>query len=71
MKNHKDEVYTMDKNESQRLQAKSREQRFLNILEQDFNFAPKIAQAILDDAYESLIAAAGMPKPHSFLPLTL
>ena len=44
----------MDKSESQRLQAKSREQRFLNVMEQEFNFAPKIAQALLADAQDFL-----------------
>ena len=45
----------MDKNENQRLQAKSREQRFLNVMEQEFNFAPKIAQAVLTDAQDCLL----------------
>ncbi len=44
----------MDKDRIQRLQAKSREQRFLNIMEQEFNFAPKIAQALLADAQDCL-----------------
>lgn len=45
----------MDKDRNQRLQAKSREQRFLNIMEQEFNFAPKIAQAVLNDAQDCLL----------------
>lgn len=53
----------MDKNESQRLQAKSREQRFLNIMEQEFNFAPKIAQAVLGDAQDCLFAQSVHLKP--------
>ena len=44
----------MDNDRQQRLQAKSREQRFLNLMEQEFNFAPKIAQAILADAQDCL-----------------
>ncbi len=44
----------MDKDRNQRLQAKSRKQRFLNMMEQDFNFAPKIAQAVLADAQDCL-----------------
>ena len=53
----------MDKNELQRLRAKSREQRFLNIMEQEFNFAPKIAQAVLDDAQDCLFAQSVHLKP--------
>ena len=45
----------MNKNEIQRLQAKSREQQFLNIMEQEFDFAPKIARAILADAQNHLL----------------
>lgn len=45
----------MDKDSHQRLQAKSREQRFLNVMEQEFNFAPKIAQAVLADAQNCLL----------------
>ena len=53
---HKSEVYTtMDNDRQQRLQAKSREQRFLNLMAQEFNFAPKIAQAILADAQDCLL----------------
>ncbi|MCP4419126.1 MAG: hypothetical protein GY805_21125 [Chloroflexi bacterium] len=45
----------MDKDRNQRLQAKSREQRFLNMMDQEFNFAPKIAQALLADAQDCLL----------------
>ncbi len=53
----------MDKNESQRLQAKSREQRFLNMMQQDFNFAPKIAQAVLSDAQDCLFGQSAHVTP--------
>lgn len=45
----------MDNGRNQRLQAKSRQQRFLNVMEQEFNFAPKIAQAILADVQDCLL----------------
>lgn len=40
--------------EIERLQAKTAEQRFLQTLSQDFHYAPKIAQAILDEAQACL-----------------
>jgi biotin operon repressor len=36
--------------EIERLQAKTAEQRFLQILEQDFHYAPRVAEAILNEA---------------------
>lgn len=45
----------MKKDEIQRLQAKTREQQFLNMMEQEFNFAPKIAKAVLADAQDCLL----------------
>jgi predicted XRE-type DNA-binding protein len=48
------EVKTMNKDEIRRQQAKTREQRFLNIMEQEFNYPPKIAQAILAEAQDCL-----------------
>ncbi len=53
----------MNKDEIQRLQAKSREQRFLNMMEQEFNFAPKIAQALLADAQDCLLGQPIHLKP--------
>ena len=44
----------MSPEEYQRQEAKSRQQRFLNQMIHDFNYAPKIAQAILNEAEESL-----------------
>ena len=40
--------------EIERLQAKTAEQRFLQTLEQDFHYPPKIAQAILEEAQVNL-----------------
>lgn len=62
-KDHTSEVYTMNKDRNQRLQAKSREQRFLNMMEQEFNFAPKIAQAVLADAQDCLLGHPEHLKP--------
>lgn len=40
--------------ESERLRIKTSEQRFVQMLEQEFEFAPKIAQVILEEAQISL-----------------
>lgn len=53
----------MEKDKIQRFQAKSREQRFLNMMEQEFNFAPKIAQAVLADAQDCLLGRPVHLKP--------
>ena len=45
----------MTPEELQRQKAKSRQQRFLNQMIHDFNYAPKIAQAILSEAEECLL----------------
>lgn len=49
----------MKENEFQRMQAKTPEQRFLSLLEQEYNYAPRIAQAILAEAKECLL---GQPQ---------
>lgn len=49
----------MTKEIMQRLQAKTREQRLLNTLEQEFQYAPKIAQAIVAEAQECLLGQPG------------
>jgi biotin operon repressor len=48
------EVTIMNQDEMDRLQAKTPEHRLLSMLQQDFNFAPKIAQAILAEAQACL-----------------
>jgi len=45
----------MNQAEIDRLQAKTPEHRLLSMLQQDFNFAPKIAQAILAEAQACLL----------------
>jgi hypothetical protein len=49
------EVTIMNLDEMARLQAKTPEQRLLTLLQQEFNFAPKIAQAILAEAQACLL----------------
>jgi len=49
--------------EKERVQAKSAEQRFLNVLTQEFNYAPKIAQAIFAEAQACLLG-----EPHHLRP---
>ncbi len=53
----------MNQDELQRLQAKTPEQRFLSMLEQEFNYAPRIAQAILAEARECLLGQPGGLRP--------
>jgi len=49
--------------EEVRKQAKTPEQRFINMLEEEFRFAPKIAQAILAEAQECLGGQAEHVRP--------
>lgn len=44
----------MNQDEIRRQQAKTREQRFLQIMEQEFSYPPKIAQVILAEAQDCL-----------------
>lgn len=53
----------MKTDQMQRSQAKTSEQRFMTILQQDFNYAPKIAQAILDEAQECLLGQKENLRP--------
>lgn len=53
----------MDKQTSERLQAKTSERRFLQVLEQDFQYAPKVAQAILEEAQSCLLGTAEQLRP--------
>lgn len=52
----------MNQAENARRQAKSPEQRLLTMLQQEFNFAPKIAQAILAEAQDCLIGPPVSPR---------
>lgn len=53
----------MKQDEIQRIQAKTPEQRFMRILIQEFNYAPKVAEAILVEAQESLLGQAQNLRP--------
>jgi hypothetical protein len=46
-----------------RFQAKTPQQRFLHVLEEDFHYAPKVAEAILQEAQESLLSAGAALQP--------
>jgi len=43
----------------ERIEAKSPEQRFMRMLEQDFKFAPRVAQVIVEEAQTSLQGSCG------------
>jgi CRP-like cAMP-binding protein len=49
----------MNKDEIRRLEAKTPEQRFLQVLAEDFHCAPKVAQAVLEEAEACLAGKPG------------
>jgi len=49
--------------EIKRLQAKTPQQRFLNVLEQEFHYAPKVAQVLLEEAEACLWGTPGSLRP--------
>lgn len=53
----------MNQDEIIRLQAKTPEQRLLTMLQQEFNFPPKIAQAILAEAQDCLLGPSLPLRP--------
>lgn len=53
----------MKHDEIDRLQAKTAEQRFIRVMIEEFNYAPKVAQAILTEAEESLLGQAKNLRP--------
>ena len=53
----------MNNREMERLQAKTPEQRFFQVLEQEFRYAPKIAQAVLEEAQACLLGTPGPLRP--------
>ena len=53
----------MKESRNQRQQAKTRAQRFLNIMEEEFNQSPKMAQAILEEAESCLEGKAMALQP--------
>jgi biotin operon repressor len=57
------EVTKMNNREMERLQAKTPEKRFLQLLEQEFDYAPKVAQAVLEEAQACLLGTPGPLRP--------
>jgi len=53
----------MNNNQIRRLQAKTPQQRFLRVLEQEFHYAPKVAQALLEEAEICLGGTPGSLRP--------
>jgi DNA-binding Lrp family transcriptional regulator len=53
----------MDKQTSKRFQAKTPEQRYLNVLEQDFDQPPRVAQALLEEAQTCLLGSGPALRP--------
>ena len=53
----------MNRDEIRRLGAKTCEQRFLHVLEQEFHYAPKVAQAVLEEAQACLGGSSEQIKP--------
>ena len=53
----------MKQDEKQRQQSKTREQSFLSVLESEFDFAPKFASALLEEAKRCLLGEEKGLKP--------
>lgn len=53
----------MDTQANERLKAKTPERRFLRVLEQEFQYAPKVAQAVLEEAQACLAGCPELLRP--------
>ncbi|UCC63517.1 MAG: DUF1670 domain-containing protein [Anaerolineae bacterium] len=53
----------MHRQADERLEAKTPERRFLQALEQDFHYAPRVAEAILTEAQACLLSQAEQLRP--------
>lgn len=53
----------MNTQAAERETAKTREQRFVGVLERDFGYAPKVAQALLGEAQACLLSPSGPLRP--------
>ena len=53
----------MKTDELERLRAKTAQQRFLRVLQDDFHYAPKVAQAVLEEAQACLGGQPGQLRP--------
>ena len=47
----------------ERLKAKTPQQRFVQLLEQEFQFAPKVAKAVLEEAHINLLGSSNHLEP--------
>jgi len=52
----------MNEAEKRRKEAKTPEQRFVRVLEQEFHYAPRVAQAVLEEAQACLMGSEGQIK---------
>lgn len=48
----------MNTQTNKRLQAKTPQQRFVQVLEKEFQFAPRVAKAVLDEAHVNLLGSS-------------
>lgn len=53
----------MNKEQIERLEAKTPEQRFLRVLKQEFHQAPRVAEAVLEEAQSCLLGQAQVMRP--------
>jgi hypothetical protein len=53
----------MKEEEKRRKEAKTREQRFKRVLEQEFQYAPRVAQAVLEEAQACLLGSGEEIRP--------
>lgn len=53
----------MTDDEMKRMQAKSAQQRFLHILEHEYDCAPRVAVSILEEAQDCLLGRSGQMQP--------
>jgi len=53
----------MNERANERLQAKTPERRFLQVLEREFQYAPRVAQAVLQEAQACLLGTSELLRP--------
>lgn len=53
----------MNSSEAERLRSKTRQQHFLNVMEQDFRYAPKVALAILEEVEKCFFEVSEQLQP--------
>jgi DNA-binding Lrp family transcriptional regulator len=57
------EVTQMNAQTIERLQAKTPQQRFIRLLEEEFEFAPKVSQAVLEEVHSNLLVGSDHMRP--------